>query len=908
MRRLISTFIDVRRGEFSLVLLMFSYYYLVLVTNYFLKPTRDSLFLIRLGAEQLPPTFILIALVVLPVTTSYARFSSSMPLTRLINFTTAILVVNLLILRGLIELDETWVYYLFYVWVSIYGVLSTSQFWLFANTVLNPTQAKRLFPLLNVGGILGAVTGGEVTSFVVTSADVAPENLLFFCMAFLMICIILLNVMWSMKAKETGIVSSPAPAEEKQRESLKQMIGAVRQSRSLRFIVGMIALMVIVTAIVDFQFKSISVETYQDKATLTSFLGKFYGRIGLIALLIQMFLSSRLIRVLGVGGAILFLPISLMLGSVALFIVPGLWTAVALRGADQSFRYSLNKTGLELLFIPVPKKLKKRTKVFIDVFIDQVAQGVSGILLLVFTLVLGLSMRSLSLVAVGLGGLWTIMAIRAYREYIDAFRKALERREIDLEELRINIQDTASVESLVRTLRSPSERQIIYALDMLQSVEDADVGLAVLPLLTHQMAEIRRKALLVLWTMPQAVTLDQLDLLLEDADPNVRLAAMSVICQKNPDPVPLLKTYLINPDLKIRSAAVVCIAHQDNPDVGSLIDVELLETLLVFDGDDGGLLRVQMARALGTLNEPAFRPYLLQLMRDPSTVVAGPAIESGGVTRDPEFVPYLIDLLAVSTFRGVALQALVTYGAQIQGALQKTLLEDAGNIVIKQTLPRILRQIANQTSIEILLGALDQVQPALQYPIIKALNKLRLYPQLEIDEERINASLIHEAQTYYEMQTIRQLPWEDSSSVQLLSRSLLDRQHRSLELMFRLMGLRHPPQDIYNAYEGIISRDESLRASAVEFLDNLLHHTIKRYLFPIIDQISVEDTIHKGRSLFRYGLESTDQALSHLIQGRDIWLQACAIAAISGTSQIRCWQRFIGPCRPVHRWYGRRLL
>ena len=108
----------------------------------------------------------------------------------------------------------------------------------------------------------------------------------------------------------------------------------------------MIVLMVIVTAIVDFQFKSISVETYQDKVDLTSFLGKFYGRIGLIALLIQIFLSSRLIRVFGVGGAILFLPVNLMLGSIALFIVPGPWTAVALRGTDQSFRYSLNSYRL----------------------------------------------------------------------------------------------------------------------------------------------------------------------------------------------------------------------------------------------------------------------------------------------------------------------------------------------------------------------------------------------------------------------------------------------------------------------------------------------------------------------------------------------------------------------------------
>ena len=120
----------------------------------------------------------------------------------------------------------------------------------------------------------------------------------------------------------------------------------------------------------------------------------------------------------------------------------------------------------------------------------------------------------------------------------------------------------------------------------------------------------------------------------------------------------------------------------------------------------------------------------------------------------PEFVPPLIDLLAAGTCRAVALQALAAYGAQVQDELQKTLLEETGDIVIKQNIPRVLRQIANQVSIDILLEALDQVHPALKYPIIKALNKLHQDPSLHIDEKRIHTSLIHEAQTYYEMQKI----------------------------------------------------------------------------------------------------------------------------------------------------------
>ena len=883
MKRLFGSFIDIRKGEAGLVSLMFAYYYLILVTIYFLKPTRDSLFLVRLGAEQLPLVFVLIALIVLPVTTSYARLSRSLSLTRLINVTTAILVVNLLILRGLIGLDQNWVYYVFYIWVSIYGVLSTSQFWLFAGTVFNPAQAKRLFPLLNIGGILGAVTGGEVTSFIVQTVRVPTENLLFFCMGFLLVCIILLNIMWKIKEKEGEELPPPLSYEEQRRDSVRDMVGTIRRSRSLEFIVGIIAFMVMVNTFVDFQFKSISVATFPEKADLTAFMGKFYGRIGLIPLFIQVFLSSRLLRTLGVGGAILLLPGSLMLGSAALFIAPSLLTGIFLRGADQSFRYSLNKTGLELLFLPVPMELKKRTKVFIDVFIDQVAQGLSGALLLLCTLVLGLSIRSLSLVTIALAGVWMFLAIRAYAEYVNAFRKALERREIDLDELNMNIGDTSSVQTLVNTLQSDNERQLVYALDMLASAQAVDLLPPIRPLLAHRSAEIRQKALQVLRSSTSSIPTEEIESLLHDDDQEVRIATMALLCDQTPDPIPLLKRYLEYPDLRIQSAAIVCIAENSQIETQHLISEEVIRNLLNRDGEEAELLRVQVARALGMLNTPELQPYLLQLTDDPSPVVARSAIESAGMTRNPQMIPLLLQKLADHTYRASARQAFVTFGAGALNHLNQALIDDTMDPGIRRNIPRVLRRIPIQESVDILLTALDSGTPAFQYPIVKALNKLRKYPTLRIDDTLVNAALIEEARVYYEMVTMAHLPWEETPAVALLRRSFSDKQHQSLELIFRLLGLQYPPQDIYNAYEGIVSRNTTLRASAIEFLDNVLRQDIKRYLFPILDQVSVEFTIQQGRELFGHRMDAIDQALIHLIRGRDTWLRACAMVVMTGT-------------------------
>lgn len=65
-------------------------------------------------------------------------------------------------------------------------------------------------------------------------------------------------------------------------------------------------------------------------------------------------MTYRVLRVLGVGGSILFLPIGLLVASVGMFVAPVLWVGVLMRGIGGSFRYSIDKTGRELLFLPIP--------------------------------------------------------------------------------------------------------------------------------------------------------------------------------------------------------------------------------------------------------------------------------------------------------------------------------------------------------------------------------------------------------------------------------------------------------------------------------------------------------------------------------------------------------------------------
>ncbi|MEL6821867.1 MAG: hypothetical protein AAFP70_08915, partial [Calditrichota bacterium] len=167
MRTLLTKFVDIRDGETSRAMLMFSYIFLIICCLLIIKPVRNSLFLARFGAAQLPYAFILVAAIAGIVSTIYSRYASRVRLDLLIRASTIIILSNLLLFWTLLYFDYEggWFIYAFYVWSAIFGAITTSQFWILANYVFNAREAKRLFGFIGAGAISGGIFGGYLTSF-----------------------------------------------------------------------------------------------------------------------------------------------------------------------------------------------------------------------------------------------------------------------------------------------------------------------------------------------------------------------------------------------------------------------------------------------------------------------------------------------------------------------------------------------------------------------------------------------------------------------------------------------------------------------------------------------------------------------------------------------------------------------
>src|SRR6266571_5122953 len=99
----------------------------------------------------------------------------------------------------------------------------------------------------------------------------------------------------------------------------------------------------------------------------------------------QFFLTSLIVRYVGVGGTLQVLPMVIAITSAVTMLVPRLGAASAMRLSEAATRYSFNRTGMELLYLPLPTDLKNCTKAFVDIFMDRFGRGVGGMVLMGYT-------------------------------------------------------------------------------------------------------------------------------------------------------------------------------------------------------------------------------------------------------------------------------------------------------------------------------------------------------------------------------------------------------------------------------------------------------------------------------------------------------------------------------------------
>jgi AAA family ATP:ADP antiporter len=872
------------------------------------KPVRNSLFLVKFGVEKLPYVFVLVALFSALIASVYSKYSRKVKLNYLILTTLLISIACFLIFWLLLHFgyQGDWFLYAFYIWVAIFGVITGSQFWLLANYIFNAREAKRLFGFIGAGAISGGIFGGYLTKYL--APRLRTENLIFFCAGFLIICIFLLWLLWKKSAHYIYGQGTFRQRKAYLSETTDNPVKLILNSRHLSYLAGIIGVGVVVANLVDYQFSAVAFEAITETDQLTAFFGFWMSNLSIASLVIQLFLTSKIMKYLGVSASLFFLPIGLLVGAVAILVYPALWSAILIKMSDGSLKHSINKSGTELLALPIPFDVKNKAKAFIDIFIKNLAKGFGGILLIALSIGMGFTIRHISLIIIALIVVWIYLIVRVKDEYINSFRLAIEKRTIDIEKQPLNLEDASVFNSFIKVLDGKSERQTLYVLNLLEDVKNKELIPYLKKLIKHPSNEIK------ICILRMALQYDELDLtvearsLIDSNDQTVRIEAIHYLCKRSDDKILALKAYLSHDDYRVRSSAMMCASREwkESKDFRKEIDMKellngLLKNLQKKDDDETQkrFIKINAAAVIGEANNSELYPYLNVLLNDKSLDVVQAAVTSIGQTRANVFVPVLIAHLDTKQIRKYARESLAKYGEDIIDTLAEH-LEDTGEDKKKRlAVPRVLALISSQKSVNLLTKNLGQRYLILRYQIIKALNKIRVkYSVLKFDKQEIKARIFDEIEQYNRILSLwlgqnnaissdkatgtsRDYSDPVQKARKLLSAALEERLDNNLERIFRLLGLIYPPKDMFNAYLGIKSNKSNLRANSLEFLDNILEMNLKRILIPIVETSKAGIQSINTQKLFGFTIPAESECFSLILQSDDNWLKVCTLYLIA---------------------------
>jgi AAA family ATP:ADP antiporter len=482
-----------------------------------------------------------------------------------------------------------------------------------------------------------------------------------------------------------------------------------------------------------------------------------------------------------------------------------------------------------------------------------------------------------------------------YRAYVQSFRAGLKDRTVDAA-VPINVSDVRTVELLVQSLGSTDARQVLHSLDIL----DANGRGKLVPplLLYHDDPQVRLRTLRVLADVGRSDAAPLVERCLADADPDVRAEAIRTLTEFGSGTASdLMHVKLHESDPNVRAAAITCLLETGIGEQKKQAEAALRDML----SDAQPSHRAEAVKALGAVRSPQFEGALLGVLEDPDPRVVREAVYS--VRRvlhregfQPLYLPRLISLLQNRRVKLDAREVLVEFGRESVPILVHFLNDPGESIFVRRAIPKALARIGGDDAVRALVDSLLRSGDAfLRSQLVEALASSRTLLQVEELSRSVETAIQVEARGYLvrlaDVLAVggNRLRFEgpvvvwDRRDLDLLSQMLAERLEQHLRTLFGLLALLHPPHDVWAAYHGLLSGRATLRANALEYLDNTLSGPVRRNFFAVIHDMAPEEKVRSAGPLFGVAAitrEESVRAILNAAEQRDDDAVALTVAAL----------------------------
>ena len=373
----LSRLLGIEREDLPPALAGILMFFLLFAGYFMLRPVREAMGIAG-GVDNLQWLFTGTFVATLAAIPLFGAIAGKVARRRILAWTYGFFALNLLAFAAAIAVrpEDPWLARGFYIWLSVFSLLSVSVAWSVLADLFRIAQAKRLFALvaagLSAGGLAGPVLG------IVLVGPIGLPGLMLVAALFLVASAVAAGRLQRWRDRH------PQDADEAPQRARplggNPLAGltTVFASPYLLGIATFVVLLASVTTFLYFEQARLVELRFPDRADQVRVFGTLDAIVQGLALLTQVFLTGRLARRLGLAVLLATVPLVMAFGFLWLALTPTFAVLAVVMVVRRAGEYALARPGREMLFTVVSPEAKYKAKNVIDTAVYRGADAVSA--------------------------------------------------------------------------------------------------------------------------------------------------------------------------------------------------------------------------------------------------------------------------------------------------------------------------------------------------------------------------------------------------------------------------------------------------------------------------------------------------------------------------------------------------
>ena len=902
MTKLLKRAFNIQQEELLVFSVFFFFYFLIGVQFSIGLTVSEALFLSEVGPGFLPYMYIFNALMIIFISTFYSSLTEKLSIpamfkTVLVFFIVLIFGIKLLIFADFRAYAMPIAFPLLHTLFVMFTNMLPNNFRALYGQYLDVLQSKRLVPIILTGGRYGGILGGLAIPLLIPILG-SVSNLLYVWIGAIVVSVgVVQYAEWRLK---DHMIDDAGPKKRKTTKAASKG-GNLALMKTNRYVCAFALfsfIVVILRSFQDFQYSLVFREVFPDRAQLASFLGYFTAIGSAFSLLVQTFITPRIIKRLGLGTANLLYPLTTIIGLAGMAISPGFYSAVFLRFNNKNLQESIRNAINALLYNAVSPSIRARVGAFVAGQVVAVASIVSGVALLIIKptglALFPLSPGQLALISLFLAFAYLAIGFFVRHEYGSALRRMLEERNLGLfryAQEGFGPVDDESMAILRKNIREGDDDLCVFTAQMMAESGRSETFPIILGEIPRRKGEAAAELLKILARVPGAEEGEKMRPLLEEyltcGEPVLQCAAMDAAetIGLTEETAELVHENLESGSPEVRARAVELLVRSD--DLFWLANG--LQTLHRMLNEEDAAARVCALRCMGELQNPRFIKRLIPYLHQNEEKVREAALEAIEVLAmnqgvDEENMEEVIrmttsDESAAIRRRGV--RQLGNNGSRENFERALTALADVDFLVRREAVESLKNMKRKGTLSLEGSGMLSFLAPLL---FRSAKNGSREMSAQEIVDALSGFAVEHLKEVYDVIKHLHVIECrENASAFTMLKKALEDVVEERKLVLLELLGVIGDEKTVDTVSESLARGGSSSRAIAIETLSNFSSTGNTRLLIlalePLLLGRSTADKVSEGRKLWEMPEQSIDEVLTTYMNSGNAWLQAIAVDA-----------------------------